>query len=161
MSGRRRRTGSAASAKEKRSLRRDRPTSVNHVGQHRAGKFQDGIVQRGLFCLAGNDNEVGPGIAFQFADETAETKGFGSIDRGHLQYFFGRNGFVVRGERAHFFEQIQFQLLATGFSSGGQTIGAEADVYTGGGQFFSLEGRVIEIIVAARTVDDVRFLLRQ
>ena len=85
----------------------------------------------------------------------AQAEGPRAVDGGHAQNLLRRNRFVRIGQRAHFGEHVQFRLLSAGFAHGGEAVGAEAEIDAGIGQSPRVKGRMPEIIVAARAMDDV------
>ena len=84
-----------------------------------------------------------------------------AVDRGHAQNFHWRELWIVGRQLAHFFEHAEFGVLFPDFANGGQAVRAEADVDVGVGQPFAQKRRMAEIIMAARTMNNVNAMFAE
>ena len=123
--------------------------------------MDDGFVNVRQFFAAGQSNQIGEGLGPQFPGFSSQAQRARAVDRGHSENHSRRDVWLLPGEGTHFEEHVQFKIAPRMFAYGSQAVGAEAKVDAGAGERAVRKFLVLEIVVAARAVNDVHAFLRE
>jgi hypothetical protein len=92
--------------------------------------FEHSLGGLGPLGRAAQHNEIGKRSGRQFADRSGPGQGPGATGGGHPQNGRGREPTLAIGQQAHFFEHVQFDILATGLEYAGEAVSAKAYIHT-------------------------------
>lgn len=104
---------------------------------------QDGFEHVGELFATGNYNQVGQAFLGNLSDATGQSEGLCAFRVARRRIVPAGVPGVFAREGTHFREHVQLRWLFAVAFNAGETVGAEADVDAGGGQF--LQGKLGDV----------------